>query len=114
VSTERASTYAVTGSASGIGAATKARLERDGHRVVGVDLHDAEVTADLSTPEGREAAIAGVRDGCDGHLHGVVPCAGVGGLTSAELTVRLNFFGTMAFVEGIRDLLVATPGPPAS
>ena len=34
-------TVVVTGSASGMGAATRARLEADGQRVIGVDLRDA-------------------------------------------------------------------------
>ena len=51
-------TYVVSGSASGIGAALTARLRGDGHAVVGVDLHDAEVTADLATAAGRAAAVA--------------------------------------------------------
>lgn len=103
-------TFAVTGTASGIGAATAARLVEDGHRVVGVDLHDADVIADLASPEGRESAIAGVLERCDGNLAGLVPCAGVGGTSSSELTVRLNYFGTMALVAGLRDALVAGGG----
>ena len=46
-------TYCVTGSASGIGQATKKRLEADGHRVIGVDLRNADVNVDLGTVEGR-------------------------------------------------------------
>lgn len=103
-------TFAVTGTASGIGAATAARLAQEGHRVVGVDLHDADVIADLSSPEGRAAAIAGVLDRCDGDLAGFVPCAGVGGTSSSELTVRLNYFGTMAMVVGLRGALAAGEG----
>ena len=38
--------YAVTGSASGMGAAVVARLVAAGHRVVTVDLRDADVVAD--------------------------------------------------------------------
>ena len=38
-------TIAITGSASGIGLATRQRLEAEGHRVIGVDLRDAEVIA---------------------------------------------------------------------
>ena len=48
----------VTGSASGIGAATRARFEKAGDRVIGIDIKDADIIADLSTREGREAAIA--------------------------------------------------------
>ena len=55
-------TIALTGSASGIGAATRAALVAEGQRVIGVDLRDAEVVADLGTADGRAAAIAGVLD----------------------------------------------------
>ncbi|MET1000951.1 MAG: NAD-dependent epimerase, partial [Acidimicrobiia bacterium] len=50
-------TIALTGSAGGIGAATRVRLEHDGHRVIGVDVRDAEVIADLASPAGRDAMV---------------------------------------------------------
>jgi nucleoside-diphosphate-sugar epimerase len=46
-------TIVVTGAAGGIGRATRARLEADGHRVIGVDVRDAEIIADLGTAAGR-------------------------------------------------------------
>ncbi len=98
-------TVCVTGAASGIGAATKQRLEQDGARVIGVDLGDADVVADLSSHEGRRAAVDGVLAAADGLLHGVVPCAGVGGTGSPELTVRLNFFSVIHLLEGLRPAL---------
>ncbi|PYS95788.1 MAG: hypothetical protein DMF50_07210, partial [Acidobacteria bacterium] len=48
---------AVTGAASGIGAATTARLIARGHNVITVDLHDAEITCDLGTVVGRRHAL---------------------------------------------------------
>jgi NAD(P)-dependent dehydrogenase (short-subunit alcohol dehydrogenase family) len=72
--------YAVTGSASGIGAATRAQLERAGHRVIGVDLSAAEVIADLGTASGRQAAVAQISADCGGRLDGLVTCAGLAGL----------------------------------
>jgi len=51
------STVAVTGSGSGLGAALRSRLEADGTRVIGIDLKNAEVEADLGTLKGRAAAI---------------------------------------------------------
>ena len=42
-----ARTIAVSGTASGLGLAVRQRLEAAGDRVVGVDLRDAEVIADL-------------------------------------------------------------------
>ena len=97
-------TYVVSGSASGIGAAVTARLRADGHTVIGVDLRDAEVIGDLSTPEGRAAAVAEV-SGLTDHVDGVVPCAGVAGLTGTDpaLVVSLNFFGAIGLVTGLRS-----------
>ena len=104
-------TYVVSGSASGIGAATTALLRDQGHRVVTVDLRDADVVADLSTPEGRAAAVAGVRAVTE-VVHGVVPAAGIGGFTGTDpaLVVSVNYFGALALVEGLRDLMAATDG----
>jgi nucleoside-diphosphate-sugar epimerase len=50
-------TIVVTGSAGGIGTATRTRLEKGGHRVIGVDVRDAEVIADLSTAAGRAGTV---------------------------------------------------------
>ena len=41
-------TVVVTGSASGIGAAVSRRFVDDGAQVVGIDIADADVQADLS------------------------------------------------------------------
>ncbi|MBJ7356574.1 SDR family oxidoreductase [Nocardioides sp.] len=104
-------TYVVSGGASGIGAATTARLRDDGHRVVTVDLRDADVVADLATEAGRAAAIAGVQDlvGPDGAVHGLVPAAGIGGFTGVDpaLLMSVNYFGAIALVEGLRPQLAA-------
>lgn len=96
-------TYVVTGAASGIGAATTARLRADGHRVVTVDRHEADVVADLSTREGRDAAVAGVRATAEGPLRGVVCCAGIAGMTGIDpvLLVSVNYFGTTELVAGL-------------
>jgi len=49
-------TYVVIGSASGIGLATKKKLEALGHKVIGIDIHEADIVADLSSHEGRKSA----------------------------------------------------------
>lgn len=100
-------TFCVTGTASGIGRATAARLTADGHVVIGVDLRDADVTADLSTPAGRTAAVDGVLERCAGVLDGFVPSAGVNGVVDGEAAVRINFFGVMAMLDGLRPALAA-------
>ena len=53
-------TYAVTGSASGMGAAVAAKLRDQGHTVIDVDVKNAAVVADLSLPSGRRDAAASV------------------------------------------------------
>ncbi len=101
-------TIAITGSASGIGAATRRRLEVAGARVVGVDVRDADVLADLTTSAGRAAAIAGIRQHAAAGLHGLVVCAGVGPQVEPWSTiVSLNYFGAQALLAGLRDLLAA-------
>ena len=104
------STYVISGAASGIGAATSEHLRSEGHRVIGVDLRGCDVEADLSTPAGRAEAVRRVRDLAPEGVHGVVPCAGIAGLTGVDpaLLVSVNYFGAIALVEGLRDLLAAT------
>lgn len=104
-------TIAISGSASGIGAATRALLEADGHRVIGIDLRDAEVVADLSTDEGRAAAVAATIDRCDGVLDGLVPGAGLGPPIDAGLIAEVNYFGSEALLDGLRPALAAGDRP---
>lgn len=61
-------TAVITGSASGMGAATAARLRSDGWRVIGIDLEGAEISADLGTPNGRDTAIESVATLVDGSV----------------------------------------------
>jgi len=98
---------AVTGSAGGIGGAIRRRIEAAGHRVIGVDVRDAEVAADLSTSEGRCAAVANIADAAGGPLDGLVVAAGIGGSTSAppSAVARINYFGAVELLEGLRDRL---------
>jgi NAD(P)-dependent dehydrogenase (short-subunit alcohol dehydrogenase family) len=99
-------TIAMTGSASGIGAATRKLLERGGARVIGCDVRDAEVIADLSTPEGRAGAIDGIREAASGALDGLVLCAGLGPqVAPTAKIVAVNYFGAAGLLGGLRDAL---------
>jgi NAD(P)-dependent dehydrogenase (short-subunit alcohol dehydrogenase family) len=101
--------YVVTGSASGIGLATRKLLESQGHRVIGVDLRSADVIADLATREGRTALIEGVTQLSDGHVDAVLAVAGVD--ISGPATVAINYYGALATMEGLRPLLLKSSAP---
>lgn len=94
-------TYGVTGSASGLGAAVVRRLRSDGHHVVGVDINEADVVADLATAEGRAAAVDGVLQAAGGSLAGFVACAGLGPEHPAERMIQVNYFGAVATLVGV-------------
>lgn len=108
--------FVVTGSASGIGRAVAERLRADGHEVIGVDLSDAEIIANLATPDGRTLAIEAVLDASAGSLDGAVMAAGVGpgGAPSrARLIADVNFFGVVELLDGWRPALAAGGGAKA-
>lgn len=97
-------TIVITGSAGGIGRATRELLEADGHRVIGVDVRDAEVEADLASIGGRRAMVRDVDAECGGVLDGLVVAAGVQG-DDGPLAVSVNYFGAVATLEGLRPML---------
>jgi len=102
----------VTGSASGIGAAVREQLERAGHRVIGIDRQNADIVADLSTAEGRKAAVQAALAACDGVLDGLVCCAGLGPTApSSSVIVGVNYFGMTEIVDGLEDALVRGSKP---
>ncbi len=103
--------YAVTGSASGIGAAIVRKLQACGHRVICADQRNADITADLGTHAGRRTAIAGILAAAPDGLDGFVPCAGVGPQTNPiGLITRINFFGAVVLVEELKDLIAIRRG----
>src|SRR5215218_5947549 len=105
-------TVAITGSAGGIGGALRARLEAHGDRVIGIDVRDAEVVADLASAEGRAAMVAAVTNQSGGALDGLVAAAGVTHDDGALVT-SINYFGAVATLAGLRPLLAHRPGASA-
>ena len=105
-------TIAITGAASGIGLATRGRLEKEGHTVIGIDIRDTEVLADLSTEGGRRVVVRAVDELSGGVLDGLVVAAGVRGDDGAPV-VSVNYFGAVATLEGLRPLLERGENPSA-
>ncbi|MGB8405808.1 MAG: SDR family oxidoreductase [Mycobacterium sp.] len=104
-------TYAVTGSASGMGYQAAQQLRTLGHTVIGIDLKDAEVIADLSTTEGRRAAAGRVLELSERRLDGAVLAAGIGpgaGADRARLIAQINFLGVVELLTAWRPALAAT------
>ncbi len=106
-------TVLVTGSASGLGAALAGCLRDRGHRVIGLDVREADIIADLGNANGRESAIAGVLDLCGGTLDGVVSCAGLGPYEQPEPIISVNYFGAIAMLDRFRDALARGDAPAA-
>lgn len=105
-------TVAITGSGSGIGAAIRRRLEADGARVTGIDLRGAEVVADLSTLEGRRAAVEAVLARCGGRLDRLVLSAGVGTrVRPPSLVTAVNYFGAVDVLDALLPALRAGAEP---
>ncbi|GHF10558.1 SDR family oxidoreductase [Pseudolysinimonas yzui] len=101
----------ITGAASGIGLATSALLVERGHRVIGVDLHDADVNVDLSTAEGREQMVTRVSELSGGRIDAIIANAGLA--TPTATTVAVNYFGAVATLTGLRPLLAGSEAPRA-
>ena len=104
-------TYAMTGGATGIGAELKRQLTEQGDRVISVDIKEGDIIADLSTAEGRQAAIDGIRDMAPDGLDGYIPCAGLPPVAKPlSLIAQVNYFAVVETVEGLRDLLARKRG----
>lgn len=103
--------YAVTGSRSGMGQAVVERLRAADHRVITVDLADAEVVADLATPAGRQQAAYDALGLCNGRLDGAVLAAGIGptpGRDQPRLICQVNYHGVVDLLQAWRPALATT------
>ena len=100
----------ISGSASGIGEATRKKLEGQGARVVGIDVRDAEIIADLSVPEGREEAIRRALESTGNGIDSVVLSAGLSGVsTPPDMTLSVNYFGSVELFDGLRPAMEGRP-----
>ncbi len=107
-------TIAITGSASGIGAAIQARFAREDYDVIGVDIHEADIEADLSTTEGRARAVSEILERCGGNLDELVLCAGLGtSVRPPSLVAKVNYFGVIDVLDPLQAALARGREPNA-
>ncbi|MFM9035881.1 MAG: SDR family oxidoreductase [Mycobacterium sp.] len=100
--------YAVTGSASGMGREVVDRLRGRGDTVITVDIRNADIPADLSTAAGRRTAAEAVLTASGGKLDGAVLAAGLGPTKGAErMITEVNFFGVVDLLTAWRPALAA-------
>lgn len=98
----------MTGAASGMGKASAERLRTAGHTVIGIDLKEGDVVADLSTSAGRSDAVRQTLERAGGRLDGAVLAAGLGPVPGMEQTIaEVNVRGVIELLEGWRPALAA-------
>jgi NAD(P)-dependent dehydrogenase (short-subunit alcohol dehydrogenase family) len=97
--------YAMTGGATGIGAALREQLCAAGHEVISIDIKEGDIIADLSTQEGRDRALAAVRERAADGLDGFIPCAGLPPVAPPRIIAAVNYFAAVAMATGLQDLV---------
>jgi NAD(P)-dependent dehydrogenase (short-subunit alcohol dehydrogenase family) len=86
------------------------KLRDAGHTVIGIDIKQADIVADLSTGEGRRVAAAGVLAASGSRLDGAVLAAGLGPTRAAgraRLVAEVNYFGVVDLLDAWRPALAA-------
>jgi len=101
----------MTGGATGIGAELRQQLTGRGDQVISVDIKEGDVIADLSTAEGRAAAVTGVTELAPDGLDGFIACAGLPPVARPlSVIAQVNYFAVVATVEGLKDLIAKRRG----
>ncbi len=104
-------TYAMTGGATGIGAAVKKMLEESGGHVINVDIQESDIVADLSKHKEREKAVEKIREAAPDGLDGFIPSAGLGpAVPDWPVIISVNYFAAKVLTESLKDLLMKKKG----
>lgn len=97
--------YVVTGGSKGIGREAVRLLKEDGQTVFNIDRDRGDLCADLGTREGRTEAVETVHRLFPEGIDGLASNAGVASTEPLSETIRINYFGAVAVMEGLFDLL---------
>lgn len=82
--------------------------------MVGIDLRDAEIEADLATREGRQSAVAQALERTSVRIDAVVLAAGLSGVNSpGDTTLSVNYFGSVELFDAFRPAMEGRPNPCA-
>lgn len=105
-------TTLITGAASGMGAALSRHLTALGERVIGVDLSNADICADLADASQRAALAARVQQ-ITPSVDAVVACAGVSPPVPGDTLISVNYFGVTDLLPRLLPLLHRAARPRA-
>ena len=97
--------YVVTGGTKGMGGEVVKLLKAGGHTVFNIDCDRGDLCADLGTREGRHDAIDTVHRLFPDGIDGLASNAGIASSEPLSMTIRINYFGSVAIMSGLFDLL---------
>ena len=105
----------VIGGTKGIGVCAARCLREQGWEVCTVARGSGDIRADIGTPEGRAAILREIHERYPDGIDALIANAGIAGMPGkpASYVLRVNYFGTVAVVEGLYDLLEKKKGTAA-
>ena len=99
--------FAVTGAASGIGAALVGELTKAGHHCVAIDRVVPSAKVEFESCDlGDRNAVMRCCESIEGPLHGIANIAGLPGTHPGELVMKVNYLGCRALIEGLAPKMV--------
>ncbi|WP_349631822.1 SDR family oxidoreductase [Burkholderia pyrrocinia] len=85
-----------------------------GINVIGIDLQKTDIIANLATAAGRNLAVDAVLQHTGGVVDRLICCAGLGPQAEPPgLTAAVNYFGTVAMLDGLFNVLQRATRPSA-
>ncbi|MEY3430517.1 MAG: hypothetical protein RJB30_449 [Actinomycetota bacterium] len=102
-------TYVITGAGSGIGLATRKILESQKNKVIGIDLRNSDIDADLSQHSERVKAAIRVTEMAGGVIDVVM--ANAGSASPITNTIAINFFGAIDLITALRPAMLRSTAP---